>query len=589
MAEQQGEDGSMTLAEVAARSRRLLIDWLGRNGYPIASSSIADPFDICTTFLELTSRMMTQPRKIVNAHVALWKDYLDLWQSTTARLLGEPDQPGTSRTEPDPRFIDDAWEDSDIFNFIKHSYLLTSRWLLRTIRDVDGVNPATLQHADYYTRQFVNALSPSNFALTNPEVIRATFETGGENLINGFKNLLTDLDWASAALGLGGPGKPFVLGRSVAATPGKVINRTEMMEIIQYEPLTPSVHRRPLLLVPPWINKFYLFDLRPENSWIRFALEQGHTVFAISWVNPNEWLASRSFEDYVLRGIVAALDTIEAVTGENRINAVGYCIGGTLLATALAYLAARGDERIASASLLATMLDFSMPGELGITIDEAAIACLEEKSAQRGYLDGPDIAILYNMLRESDLIWTFTVNTYLLGKDPFPFDFLYWNADTTRLPHALHSYYLRNFYQHNRLLEPGGISIAGERIDLKKVKVPTYFLATREDHIAPWKSVYAGMRLLGGAHQFALADCGHVTGVINPPAANTYQHWVNAKTPANPDEWLAGAHRERGSWWLHWNAWLTKQSDPETVPARTPGGGLAVLGDAPGSYVRDGA
>lgn len=589
MAEQQGEEGLMSLAEVAERSRRLLIDWLAKNGYPIPSSSIADPLDVCTTFLELTSHMMTQPRRLANAHVALWNDYLDLWQSTTARLLGEPSPPVTPRPSDDPRFADAAWEDSDVFNFIKHSYLLTSRWLFRTIRDVDGVSPNTLQRADYYVRQFVNALSPANFALTNPEVIRATLETRGENLVNGFKNLLSDLEWAGAALGFGNSDRTFIIGENIAGAAGKVIFRNEMMELIQYQPVTARVLRRPLLFVPPWINKFYLFDLRQENSWVRFALERGHTVFMISWVNPDGWLAGKSFEDYVLRGPLSSLDVIQEVTGESSINAVGYCLGGTLLAASLAYLAARGDQRIKSATLLAAMLDFSMPGELGITIDEAAIAWLEEKSAQRGYLDAPDITILYNMLRENDLIWTFTVNTYLLGKDPFPFDFLFWNADTTRLPHALHSFYLRNLYQHNHLRVRGGISVAGEGIDLSEVKLPTYFLATREDHIAPWKSVYAGMHLLGGQPQFTLADSGHVTGIINPPGVNAYEHWVNAKTPVNPDEWLAGAGRERGSWWPHWNAWVCKLSNEETVPAREPGGGRTpILGDAPGSYVKNG-
>jgi polyhydroxyalkanoate synthase len=596
MAEQQGSQPLLadtselqkSFAEIAERSQRVLTEWLTKNGYEVTATATADPLNIANSFFELTTKMMADPGKFVKAQLSLWQDYLQLWQNTASRMLGQEVPPVIEPDKADKRFKDDAWEENDVFNYIKQSYLLTSRWISQTVRDVEGLDPKTREKVEFYTRQFVSALSPTNFALTNPEVIRATIESKGENLINGLKNLLTDLERGKGTVRISQTQyDKFELGKNIATTPGKVIFRNEMMEVIQYSPMTSEVVKRPLLFVPAWINKFYIVDLRDKNSWVRWAVEQGHTVFMISWVNPDEKLSQKSFEDYVIDGAAKAVDVVEQATGETEINAVGYCIGGTLLAATLAYLAAKGDPRVKSGTFFTTMIDFSQPGELGVFIDEATISYLEQKMAERGYLDAAEMATTFNMLRENDLIWSFVVNNYLLGNDPFPFDLLYWNSDSTRMPYAMHSFYLRNCYQKNKLIEPGGFVIGGEGIDLRKITVPTYFLSAREDHISPWKSNYQGMLHLGGQKRFTLAASGHIAGVINPPAAKKYCYWVNPKTPVNPDEWLAGATQKDGSWWPDWDEWVKKISGPERVPAREPGGGkLKPLCDAPGEYVR---
>jgi polyhydroxyalkanoate synthase len=584
---------ALGFVDIAERSRRLLVNWLSKHDYPGPFAHLPDPWDISTAFLELTSRLATSPETLVRAQVSLWHDYVNLWQNTTARMLGLPGEPVISADVTDGRFTDAAWEDNDIFFFIKQSYLLASRWLMRMVRDVDGLDPRTRQKVDSYSRQFVSALSPSNFALTNPEVIRVTIESRGENLVNGLKHLLDDLDWGVALIGGGNRSAALRPGETIASAPGKVIHRNEMMELIQYAPATDRVRRRPLLFVPPWINKYYLFDLRPSNSFVRWAVGQGHTVFMISWVNPDAQGDRASFEEYMLRGPIEALRVIADATGEATVNAVGYCLGGTLLAATLAFMAARGEHGIGSASYLATMLDFSEPGELGAFIDDATFSYLKDgTSPQDGEKAEPEacareMAVVYTMLREHDLVWSYVVNTYLLGRDPFPFDLLHWNADTTIMPFALHAYYLRNFCRRNRLVEPGAIKIAGLPLDLGKVTVPSYFLSAREDHITPWKSSYKGARVFGGETRFTLAPSGHVTGIIDPPNGDQRCYLENAMTPANPDEWLAGARMEKGSWWPHWDAWVRSVSGDEWVAARTPGGGrVQELTDAPGRYVR---
>lgn len=595
MAEQPGSplqlpdtaEMSKSFAEIAERSQRILVDWLTKNGFNTMSTGMSDPLNVANSFLELTSKMMADPSKVVQSQMNLWQDYVALWQSTTSRMLGQPTQPVIEPARDDKRFKDKAWEENDVFNYIKQSYLLTSRWMQQTIEGVDGIDPKTREKIDFYTRQFISALSPTNFALTNPEVIRATIESRGENLVNGLKNMLKDMERGKGSLRISQTDyDKFVIGKNIATTPGKVVFRNEMMELIQYSPTTSEVVQRPMLFVPAWINKFYIMDLREKNSWVKWVLDQGHTLFIISWINPTEELAQKSFEDYIVDGTVKALDAIEQATGEKEVNAVGYCIGGTLLTSTLAYLASKGDDRIKSATFFTTMLDFSEPGELGVFIDDATISYLEEKMAERGYLDGAEMASTFNMLRENDLIWSFVVNNYLLGNDPFPFDLLYWNSDSTRMPYAMHSFYLRNFYQKNKLVEPGGITLAGQSIDLRKVKAPTYFLSCREDHIAPWTSTYKGTQILGGQNRFTLAASGHIAGVINPPAAKKYNYWTNPKTPASPDEWLAGAKPADGSWWPDWDQWVKKLSPKELIPARVPGSGkLSVICDAPGPYV----
>jgi polyhydroxyalkanoate synthase len=423
--------------------------------------------------------------------------------------------------------------------------------------------------------------------------LRATLESGGENLVKGLQNLLDDLDRGQGRLDIKMTDyEAFEVGVNIALTPGKVVYQNELIQLLQYAPATDKVYKRPLLIIPPWINKFYILDLREKNSFIKWAVDRGHTVFVISWVNPDEELAGAGFDDYMTQGPLAALDAMEKATGEREANVIGYCLGGTLLACTLGYLAAKEDDRIKSATFLATMIDFDEAGELEVFIDEEQLTALEERMSERGYLDGSAMATTFNMLRANDLIWSFVVNNYLLGKDPFPFDLLYWNADSTRMPAAMHSFYLRYLramYQDNKLIEPGGpngIELAGVPIDLSQVKTPAYFLSTREDHIAPWTSTYAGTQLFSGPTRFVLTASGHIAGVVNPPAAGKYSHWTNANVPTTPFAWLRRAEEVPGSWWPDWAKWVARKAGPK-VAARTPGDGkLKAIEDAPGSYVK---
>jgi len=455
-----------------------------------------------------------------------------------------------------------------------------------TVKQVDGLDDKTSKKIDFYTRQFVDAIAPSNFVLTNPEVLRATIETGGENLVKGLDNLLKDLERGKGRLMIRMTDlEKFKVGVNIAVTPGKVIYQNDLIQLIQYEPATETVKRRPLLIIPPWINKFYILDLRPENSFIRWAVEQGHTVFVVSWVNPDEKLAEQTFEDYMREGLLAALDALEQATGEREANLIGYCLGGTLLAATLAYMKAKGDDRIKSATYFVALVDFKEAGELSVFIDEEQLHYLEERMRAHGYLEGADMATTFNMLRANDLIWSFVVNNYLLGKEPFPFDLLYWNSDSTRMPAAMHSFYLRNMYQENKLVVPGGISLAGVPIDVSTITTPSFLLSTREDHIAPWKSTYAATQLYRGPVKFVLAASGHIAGVVNPPGKSKYGHWENAKNPPTADEWLATAKQYPDSWWPVWEKWIAKYAGGE-VPARKPGDGkLKPIESAPGSYV----
>jgi polyhydroxyalkanoate synthase subunit PhaC len=439
---------------------------------------------------------------------------------------------------------------------------------------------------DFYTRQYIDAISPSNFIATNPEVLTTTLQTGGQNLLRGLENLLSDLDRGDGRLAITMVDKnAFRLGENIASTPGKVVYQNDLMQLIQYEPSTSDVRRRPLLIVPPWINKFYVLDLQPKNSFIKWAVDQGHTVFVISWVNPDERLASKNFEDYMLQGPLAALDAIDKAAGERSINAVGYCLGGTLLASTLAYLAAHDDDRIASATCFVTLVDFSEVGDMAVFIDDEQISSLEKRMQERGYLEAQDMATSFNMLRANDLIWSFVVNNYLLGKEQIPFDLLFWNSDATRMPAAMHSFYLRNMYQRNLLAKPGGLTLADTPIDLTKITTPIFLLSTREDHIAPWKSTYAATRLYGGPVKFVLSASGHMAGVISAPGSK-YGHWTNDDLPPTPDAWFSGAKSYPSSWWPLWDEWVT-QFGLGRVAARSPGNrGLAGIENAPGSYVR---
>ncbi|NQV44108.1 MAG: class I poly(R)-hydroxyalkanoic acid synthase [Rhodospirillales bacterium] len=574
---------------VSERSQRIAKAFMDRqatsNGF-----QVADPIVIGKAFMEMTAKMLEDPQKLAEAQAALWQQYADLWSVTAKKMAGEdasPEPAPAAGPSGDKRFKDDAWTEDAVYDFIKQSYLLTSDWVYNTVRDVDGLDPKTREKVDFYTRQYVDALSPTNFAPTNPKVMRATIDSKGENLVKGFENLLRDLENGEGQLRISMTDTDaFTLGENVAVSPGKVIFQNDLMQLIQYAPSTDKVARRPLLIVPPWINKFYVLDLQPRNSLIKWAVDQGHTVFVVSWINPDETLSHKTFDDYMLEGPLAALDAIGQATGEREVNLAGYCIGGTLVACMLSYMAAKGDDRVASATFLTTMTDFAEPGELGVFIDEEQLDKLEEHMNEVGFLEGRHMSQVFNMMRDNDLIWSFVVNNYLLGRDPIAFDLLYWNSDNTRMPAMMHGFYLREMYLNNKLKEPGALSLAGVPMDLTKIKVPIYMLSTADDHIAPWKSTYAATQFYSGPKKFVLSASGHIAGVVNPPVANKYCYWTNRALPTDPDDWLKAAKQHEGSWWTDWQKWVKRHAGG-AASARTPGDGkLKPLEDAPGSYVK---
>ena len=649
------------MGRIAEQSRRIMQAFIERQASGPREFNPLAPAVVSKAYRALWRQMLADPRRLVEAQVALWRDYAKLWENTARRMAGEEVEPAVAPEPGDRRFRDEAWSGNPLYDHVKQSYLLASKFMLSTVRETEGLDAHTAHKVDFYTRQFIDALAPTNFAMTNPEVARRTVETGGENLVQGLSNMLEDLERGQGRLRVRmvDPEK-FGLGENVAVTPGKVVFENDLMQLLQYAPATETVRRRPLLIVPPWINKYYILDLRPKNSFIGWAVSRGHTVFVISWVNPDERLAGKTMSDYLLEGPVAALEAVGKATGESRVNAIGYCLGGTLLAATLAYLKARNAadptapadgtgtggvaepsraagemavaragngqageaasitqgteaagtpeaageaataavrDRVAeepadgrlpaieSATFLTTMVDFEEPGELGVFIDEEQLALVDESMREKGYFDGTKMAEAFNLLRANDLIWSFVINNYLMGRDPFPFDLLYWNCDSTRMPRAMHTSYLRDMYQHNRLREPGALTLAGVPIDLSSIDVPVYILSTREDHIAPWQSTYAATRLYRGPIRFVLAMSGHIAGVVNPPSANKYGYFTG-EIAGTPDAWLDATATHEGSWWPDWDAWVSAYGGGET-PAREPGtGALPVIEDAPGRYVR---
>jgi polyhydroxyalkanoate synthase len=578
-----------TYAEVARRSSKLLADHMQRQ----LEQGIEAPVDelgIAQAFMDMMAQMLANPYKLAQAQMNLVWDYFNLWQHAMSRFAGLETKPVATPAKGDNRFKDAEWEQHFLFDFIKQSYLITARHVHDAVGKVEGLSDSSRKKVNFFTRQFVDALSPSNFALTNPEVFRETVKTHGQNLLKGLNNLLRDIDEGKGQLRVKmTDDSAFELGRNVATTPGKVVFQNEMIQLLQFSPTTPTQFARPLLIIPPWINKYYILDLREKNSFIKWATDQGHTVFVISWVNPDARLADKGFEDYMSEGSLAAIDAVLRQTGSADLNLIGYCLGGTLAGATLAYNAAQKDKRVASATFFVTLLDFSFPGELGVFIDEQQVSWLEKQMADKGYLDGATMATTFNMLRSNDLIWSFVVNNYLLGKEPFPFDLLYWNSDSTRMPYKMHSYYLRNMYIDNKLKDPGGLTLLDTPIDLTRIKVPAYFISTVEDHIAPWQSTYLGARQMRGPVRFVLGGSGHIAGIVNPPAANKYCYWTrDAKTlPAKPEEWLEGAEQHPGSWWTDWQAWISALNGDARVPARDPAAGaLPPIEDAPGAFVK---
>ena len=582
-----------TYAEVAQRASKLITEHMQRQ-LKQGIKAPSDELGIAQAFMDMMAKLLANPYRLAQAQMNLVWDYFSLWQHSMLRFAGLETQPVAVPKKGDGRFKDEEWEEHFLFDFIKQSYLITARHIHDVVTNVEGLPIETEKKVNFFTRQYIDALSPSNFALTNPEVFRETVKSHGQNLLKGFNNLLRDIEEGDGQLRVKMTDPTaFELGRNVAVTPGKVVFQNELIQLLQFNPTTDKQYRRPLLIMPPWINKFYILDLRQSNSFIKWATDQGHTVFVISWVNPDKRLAEKGFDDYMTEGSLAALDAVCRQTGENEVNLIGYCLGGTLLGSTLGYNAVKKDKRIVSATFFVALLDFSIPGELGVFIDEQQVASLEKKMAERGYLEGSEMGTTFNMLRSNDLIWSFVVNNYLMGKEPFPFDLLFWNSDSTRMPYKMHSFYLRNMYMKNLLKEPGGIELAGVPIDISKVKVPAYFISTIEDHIAPWKSTYLGATRLGGPVRFVLGGSGHIAGIVNPPAANKYHFWSNdAKTlPATPDEWFEGATQQPGSWWTDWQNWVGNLNSDGGgnvwVPARDPAKGkLKALEDAPGSFVK---
>ena len=573
------------MGRVALQGTRLLGDFTRRQAGKIGREPL-DPLNIAGAFREFLKHVASDPRHFAEAQFELWRDYATLMGRTAQRMMGQNVAPVVAPATGDKRFRDTEWQENQIFDFIKQSYLLTSNWLQRTASHAGNGDARGQQRIDFYAKQFADAIAPTNFVLTNPTVLRETLSSNGENLVRGLKNLLEDLKRGGGKLSIRQTADEFEVGKNIALTPGKVVFRNALIELIQYAPTTKTVYETPLLIFPPWINKYYILDLRPENSFVKWAVERGYTVFLVSWVNPTPKLAGKTFEDYMREGIFAALDAVTKATGKTEINAVGYCIGGTLLAATLAYMAAKKDKRIKSATFLAAQADFSEAGQLQVFVDDKQLRTVEgEMKAAEGVLPGSKMATTFNMLRANDLIWSFVVNNYLMGKEPAPFDLLYWNSDTTRMPHAMHLFYLRECYLHNNLAK-GKMVLGGEKLDLSKIKTPSFLQAAKEDHIAPALSVFKGAKLFGGPVTYMLAGSGHIAGVINPPEAHKYQHWTNAKLPKSFSEWQAGAAEHPGSWWPYWDKWLAPRSGKK-IPARKPGGGkLKVLSDAPGTYVK---
>ncbi|GBE42756.1 MAG TPA: class I poly(R)-hydroxyalkanoic acid synthase [Rhizobiales bacterium] len=576
------EQGGKVVRSLAARSKE--------NAGPYSTSS--EISEATKVLGQVARQWVNEPVKLVGAQGKLLQGYADLWGRSLRRFLGEEVEPVVKPDPGDGRFKDPDWSESQFFDFWKQAYLLTARWAEEMVEDTEGLDEEDRRKAEFYVNQISSALSPSNFALTNPEVIRETLASNGENLVNGMAQLAADLQESKDLLRIHQTDlEAFEVGRNLAVTPGKVVFQNDIIQLIQYAPATETVYEIPLLIVPPWINKYYILDLVQEKSFIAWAVAQGFTVFVVSWVNPGESLSAKTFEDYMKEGVLEAVSAVQKATGQKKINALGYCVGGTLLAATLAYMAAKGDDRIASATFLAAQVDFSEAGDLLVFIDDAQLKALEEMMAEFGYLDGSRMAAVFNMLRPRDLIWPYVVNNYLLGKQPLPFDLLYWNSDSTRMPAANHIFYLREFYLENKLAK-GEMELGGERLQLNKIDVPIYEMATREDHIAPAESVFKGAKLFSGPVRFVLAGSGHIAGVVNPPARNKYQHWTGIKPSSKKHptatlrDWLKNAKEHPGSWWPDWGKWLAKRSG-DKIPARQPGDGeLKPIEDAPGSYVK---
>ncbi len=577
---------ALNLARMIEQAGKAASAWVEPRERGEVRDTVAEPVaDMVKTFSKLTEYWLSDPQRALEAQTRLFSGYLDVWTNSIRRAGGEQPARPVEPERGDKRFQDPEWGRNAFFDFLKQVYLVTSRWAGDLATEAEGLDEHTRHKAGFYVKQITNAISPSNFILTNPELFRETVASSGENLVRGMRMLAEDIAAGKGDLKLRQADySRFEIGKNIAVTPGKVIARSDVAEILQYQPSTEKVLKRPLLICPPWINKFYILDLNPEKSFIRWAVGQGHSVFVISWINPDERHGTKGWEAYIREGLQFALDTVEQATGEREVNAIGYCVGGTLLAAALALFAQEGESRIRSATFFATQVDFTHAGDLKVFVDENQIAALEKAMGERGYLDGTKMATAFNMLRSGDLIWPYVVNNYMRGREPTPFDLLYWNADSTRMAAANHSFYLRNCYLENNL-SLGRMALAGRTVTLSDVTIPVFNLAAREDHIAPAQSVFRGSQFFGGDVEFVMAGSGHIAGVVNPPASGKYQHWTDGPPVGEFSDWLAKAQEQPGSWWPYWQRWIERRAAAK-VAARQPGAQTPVLEDAPGSYVK---
>ncbi len=557
-------------------------------GIKTAEKQMTDDYGIHKAFTSLSEQLLSDPEKLSNSTTQFWEEQLNLWEkwiNSDPTVVKKPDIEKVEKN--DSRFRSKLW-DTWLFDYVRNAYLLTAEHLQKTVNDIDSLDERTARKVKFFTKQYVDAMSPTNFAALNPDVLKATVDSNGGNLLSGLNNLLDDLKKGKGELAIKmvDP-NAFELGKDVATTDGKVVYQNELMQLIQYQPTTKSVLETPLLIIPPWINKYYILDLTPRNSFIKWAIDQGHTVFVISWVNPDARHAHKTFDDYLVEGPLAALDVIDKRCKTNTTNLVGYCLGGTLTAVLLGWLKSNKQEkRVKSTTFFTSMIDFNEPGELGVFVDPEGVDALEKRMASKGYLEASEMASTFNMLRSNDLIWSFVVNNYLLGKDPVPFDLLFWNSDATRMPAKMHSYYLRNMYIHNKLREPKGLTIAGRSIDLSTVTTPCYFISAKDDHIAPWKSTFAGAKLFGGKVRFVLGGSGHIAGIVNPPVANKYCFWANDELTHEAESWLQNADRFDGSWWSDWSVWISSQGSRTVNARKIRNNRTNPFEDAPGSYAK---
>ena len=557
-------------------------------GMKTAEKQMTDDYGIHKAFTSLSEQLLSDPEKLSNSATQFWEEQLNLWEkwiNSDPTVVKKPDIEKVEKN--DSRFRSKLW-DTWLFDYVRNAYLLTAEHLQKTVNDIDSLDERTARKVKFFTKQYVDAMSPTNFAALNPDVLKATVDSNGGNLLSGLNNLLDDLKKGKGELAIKmvDP-NAFELGKDVATTDGKVVYQNELMQLIQYQPTTKSVLETPLLIIPPWINKYYILDLTPRNSFIKWAIDQGHTVFVISWVNPDARHAHKTFDDYLVEGPLAALDVIDKRCKTNTTNLVGYCLGGTLTAVLLGWLKSNKQEkRVNSTTFFTSMIDFNEPGELGVFVDPEGVDALEKRMASKGYLEASEMASTFNMLRSNDLIWSFVVNNYLLGKDPVPFDLLFWNSDATRMPAKMHSYYLRNMYLHNKLREPKGLTIAGRSIDLSTVTTPCYFISAKDDHIAPWKSTFSGAKLFGGKVRFVLGGSGHIAGIVNPPVANKYCFWANDELTHEAESWLQNADRFDGSWWSDWSVWITSQGSRTVNARKIRNNRTNPFENAPGSYAK---